>query len=132
MWSDTQFFYWHPFQYGFPVCVSFRNHSTRFSEIVDGKNRFQSDPKSLLVCNQEPCDGELLTSLTISLRNFITLVFSRLIFILFLLAKTWVCHQNQVFWLKRSMIGKKHFLDKLPKHCKSLSDCTYLFIFELL
>ncbi len=39
-----------------------------------GKTRFQSDPKSLLVCNQITCDEELLTSLSISLINFITLV----------------------------------------------------------
>lgn len=69
----------------------FLNLFPRFPEIVDGENRFQSDPKSLLVCNQEPCIREMLS-------NVIMLVFSWLICILFLLAKNWVCHQNAKYF----------------------------------
>lgn len=98
MWSDIDFFTDTLSNMGFQSVSVFKTipHSSR--KLWMGKNRFQSDPKSLLVCNQKPCDGELLTSLTVSSRNFITLVFSQLIFILFLLAKTWVCHQNAKYF----------------------------------
>lgn len=79
------------------------------------ENWFHSDPKSLLVCNQElDYFEEMWTS------SIVTLLFSLSLLILLhlwqapvLLVENWVCHQNY-FGGK----GAKKHLIMLPMHCK--------------